>query len=178
MKKAWIVLSILAVCALGLAACENSPPPAKPSDALAKMREKAAAEAERAVTNSYEINNIAKRRHLFGKPGIIGYVVFLNDMGQPVQYLTVDGKCTSSNKRLTRGQEIMEGQYSNEFVVDAASEDGTYGKSDEYIYCFTPDGRYVQWSGQYLYSDKPFDLTTKPMVISVQSRDDRRVQGQ
>lgn len=169
-----ILFAAVGVLALGLTGCNDDPPP---SHGLDKMRQKAASTAESSVTTSYEIKNIERRRLLFGKPGVIGYVVFLNDMGQPVQYLTVNGKCTSSNKRLTPGEEVESGRWEHEFVMKAPSEDGTYGESDNYVYCFMPDGRYVQWNGNYLYSDKPLELTIKPMIVSV-SNDKNAVQGQ
>lgn len=172
------MVAALSALTLGLSACEQGSSAPAPSDNLTKARESAAAEAQSAVTQSYEIDNVKKRRLLFGKPGVIGYVAFFGGMGQPVQYLTVMGKCTSSNKRLTSGEEIQDAGYSHYVVMKAPAEDGTYGSSDEYIYCFTTNGTYAQWNGLYLFSNKPFELTTPPMVISVQNRDDHRTQGQ
>lgn len=44
-----------------------------------------------------------------------------------------------------------------------ADVDGSYGENDNGIFFFTPDGKYVEWSGIYLYSDIPFEVDT-PVV--------------
>ena len=179
MSKRYILSALLGTAIIGLAGCMKQPnEQPQASDHLTQARESAADQAQREVTESYEIDNILARRLLFGKPGVIGYVAFFGGMGQPIQYLTVKGKCTSSNKRLTPGEVITNGDYNHQFVMRAPGEDGTFGTSDEYIYCFATNGTYDQWNGPYLYSSKPFELTTPPIVISVQSRDDKRVQGQ
>ena len=33
-----------------------------------------------------------------------------------------------------------------------------YGENDNGIFFFTPDGKYVEWTGTYLYSDIPFEV--------------------
>lgn len=175
MKTQTLTLTAILAVVL-LSGCNPEEP--KPSDNLTKMREEAAAEAQQSVTFSYEIENIKRRRALFGKPGVVGYTAFLAPMGQPVDYKAVDGKCTSSNKRLTPGQRIETGAGYVQFVMNSPSEDGTFGSSDEYIYCFTPTGQYVQWNGLYYYSDKPFDLTIKPLVVETAEAGKGPVTGQ
>ena len=39
-----------------------------------------------------------------------------------------------------------------------ADVDGSYGENDFGIFFFTPDGKYVEWTGTYLYSDIPFEV--------------------
>jgi len=170
-KRAILLITI----AVALFGCDQQPPP---RSAVEAQRRQADAEVSKEQTYSYEIENIKHRRLLFGKPGIIGYVVFLNQSGQPVQYLTVSGKCTSAGKRITQTKQYEWMPYpgiadtdkdsdrsGNYQLMDGPGEDGVYGQSEPYIYCFGADGRYWQWSGDYLYSDKPFDLTIKPLVI-------------
>ena len=36
--------------------------------------------------------------------------------------------------------------------------DGSYGENDTGIFFFTPDGKYIEWTGTYLYSDIPFEV--------------------
>ena len=36
--------------------------------------------------------------------------------------------------------------------------DGSYGSNDNGIFFFTPDGKYIEWTGTYLYSDIPFEV--------------------
>ena len=69
------------------------------------------------------------------------------------------------NSFLTPDSEYYEysaGQYSktNAWLSDV---DGSYGENDTGIFFFTPDGKYVEWSGIYLYSDIPFEVSA-PVV--------------
>ena len=41
---------------------------------------------------------------------------------------------------------------------------GSYGENDQGIFFFTPDGKYIEWTGAYLYSDIPF--TVESPIIS------------
>ncbi len=131
--------------------------------------------AQRAVSDTleaHEVNMIEYRRSLMGQPGLQLYVVFFNDLGQPIDYFVTNGKCTSANKRLLQSWKFEFGQTGRnsdgalygDFVMPAASLDGTYGSSDDYIYCKTADGKYKQWSGRYYASDTPIELTIKPLI--------------
>ena len=79
----------------------------------------------------------------------------------------VDGKVTSLNSYLTPDSEYYElcygGTYSkaNAWLADI---DGSYGENDNGIFFFTPDGKYIEWTGEYMYSDIP--LTVDNPVVS------------
>ena len=115
-----------------------------------------------------EIENIKNRLKLTSNPGQIGYILLLNYAGQPILYTTIKGKVTSSSKRLTPPD-----RYSslgpNGFIRAGASDEGTYGNSDSYVYFWDQNGRYFQWSGQYLYSDQPIRVTIEPLVVNVKA---------
>ena len=66
----------------------------------------------------------------------------------------VDGKVSSLNSYLTPDS-IYPGSTSCEWLADV---DGSYGENDAGIFFFTPDGKYVEWTGTYLYSDIPFEI--------------------
>lgn len=96
----------------------------------------------------------------------LGYVVLLNGAAV-VGTFTVDGKVTSLNSYLTPDSEYYEysaGEYGckNNWLADV---DGSYGENDSGIFFFTPDGNYYEWSGEYLYSDRPFIIESP--VVSV-----------
>lgn len=96
----------------------------------------------------------------------LGYVVLLNGAAV-VGTFAVDGKVTSLNSYLTPDSEYYEysaGEYSckNNWLADV---DGSYGENDSGIFFFTPDGNYYEWSGEYLYSDRPFIIESP--VVSV-----------
>ena len=73
----------------------------------------------------------------------------------------VDGKVTSLNSYLTPDSEYYEivyggsSTYKNNWLADV---DGSYGENDSGIFFFTPDGKYVEWTGEYMYSDIPFTV--------------------
>ena len=166
MKPLYFLFTLLAGAAL-LTACDHAvvPPTAK-----AIQADKAAAAANSiAFSENAEIDNIKQRLELTANPGLLGFVVLLNEMGQPVMHVGVKGKITSGSKRLTKPYEFKHvdcGQYSCSKDVPASSDEGTYGSSGDYIFFWTTDGQYIQWNGRYLYSDKPFRLTTPALVVT------------
>lgn len=94
----------------------------------------------------------------------LGYVVLLTEGGSIVGNFIVDGKVSSLNSYLTPDSEYYEQEYwsdgdslngPNKWLADV---DGSYGENDNGIFFFTPDGKYVEWSGIYLYSDIPFEV--------------------
>lgn len=97
----------------------------------------------------------------------LGYIILLTESGSVVGKFVVDGKVSSLNSFLTPDSEHYEtvtgatATYYNEWLADV---DGSYGENDNGIFFFTVDGRYVEWTGTYLYSDIPFEV--KDPVIS------------
>lgn len=140
-----------------------------PIAALQKQADEAAQRAASETLEPNEINSIRDRRILMGQPGLLMYVAFLSRSGQPIDYFVVDGKCVSSKKRLSPTQ-VLTDPGANAVVITAPSEDGTYGSSGSYIYCFTVDGKYKQWNGKYYASTAPVELTIKPLVIDVSGK--------
>jgi hypothetical protein len=88
----------------------------------------------------------------------LGYVVLLTDMGAVVGRFVVDGKVSSLNSWLTPDfvdESIGNGGVKTNEMPDV---DGTYGTNDDGIFFFTTDGKYIEWTGTYLYSDIPFTI--------------------
>ena len=110
-------------------------------------------------TDNAEIENIQHRLKLTGDPGLLGYILLLNDAGQPIYYSTVKGKVTSGGKRLTAPGNLN--------GYDQPSDEGTYGSSAPYIFFWTTSGQYIQWNGAYLFSDQPIRPTIEPLVVQV-----------
>ena len=99
----------------------------------------------------------------------LGYIVlFIDDA--VVGKFVVDGKVSSLNSYLTPDSEYYEKyQTENGFRHDnnwLADVDGSYGENDNGIFFFTPDGKYVEWTGTYLYSDIPFEISAPVITIS------------
>ncbi len=105
----------------------------------------------------------------------LGYIVLFTSSGAVVGRFEVDGKVSSLNSFLTPDSEYYEkdmdysngdtsqrnvDRYSNKWLADV---DGSYGSNDTGIFFFTPDGKYIEWTGTYLYSDIPF-IVADPVV--------------
>lgn len=99
----------------------------------------------------------------------LGYIILFTESGSVVGKFIVDGKVSSLNSYLTPDSEYYE--YSagetartNKWLADV---DGSYGENDNGIFFFTPDGKYIEWTGTYLYSDIPFEVNDP--IISIDS---------
>lgn len=101
----------------------------------------------------------------------LGYIVLFTDGGAVVGSFVVDGKVSSLNSFLTPDSKWYEQEYwgdgdskngANEWLADV---DGSYGTNDNGIFFFTPDGKYIEWTGTYLYSDIPFEVDSPILNI-------------
>ena len=95
----------------------------------------------------------------------LGYIVLFSG-NATVGTFVVDGKVTSLNSFLTPDTYYAFTDAANgPFEMSLADIDGSYGENDEGIFFFTPDGKYIEWSGEYLYSDIPFTVSSPVVVI-------------
>lgn len=90
----------------------------------------------------------------------LGYIILFTEGGSVVGRFVVDGKVSSLNSFLTPDSQYYEiaagsGVVRNRWLADV---DGSYGENDNGIFFFTPDGKYIEWTGIYLYSDIPFEV--------------------
>lgn len=98
----------------------------------------------------------------------LGYIVLFAG-NTVVGNFVVDGKVSSLNSFLTPDSEYYEVDTNvshvnnNEWLADV---DGSYGSNDNGIFFFTPDGKYIEWSGEYLYSDIPFEVKSPILNIA------------
>lgn len=129
------------------------------------------------IRRAYWVNGMRERANTLPceieKP--LGYIVLFSG-NATVGAFVVDGKVSSLNSFLTPDSEFFEKDmayrsastptsksvedFSNKWLADV---DGSYGENDSGIFFFTPDGKYIEWSGDYLYSDIPF-VVDSPMV--------------
>jgi len=87
----------------------------------------------------------------------LGYIVLFTGNAVVGSFI-VDGKVSSLNSYLTPDSEFYERHSescNNKWLADV---DGSYGENDSGIFFFTPDGKYIEWTGEYLYSDIPFEV--------------------
>ena len=88
--------------------------------------------------------------------------MLITDSGAVVGNFVVDGKVSSLNSFLTPDSEYYEMNYGGEWTEYnnwLPDIDGSYGENDSGIFFFTPDGKYIEWTGTYLYSDIPFEVS-------------------
>lgn len=131
-------------------------------------------ERENLIRRAYWVNG--QREKALNYPTAIpnkplGYAILFTESGAVVGRFEVDGKVSSLNSYLSPDSEYYEkdmayksgsSDYTNVYAVDKYSNkwladvDGSYGENDAGIFFFTPDGRYIEWTGTYLYSDIPF----------------------
>lgn len=98
----------------------------------------------------------------------LGYIVLFTESGSVIGRFVVDGKVSSLNSFLTPDSEYYELLYGGDFSKEnkwLADVDGSYGENDNGIFFFTPDGKYIEWTGTYLYSDIPFEIDESPTIL-------------
>lgn len=163
MKK-YIALS--AVLAFVLCTADSCSPDTSNKDQQSEAARIAAQSVK--FEGNAEIDNIKRRLELTSNPELLGFILLMNQAGQPIYYVGVKGKVTSGSKRLTDPAQVYRNM-DHDGIGPAPSDEGTWGESGQYIYFWTINGQYMQWNGDYLYSDKPFHLTVKPLVLDVGS---------
>ena len=95
----------------------------------------------------------------------LGYIVLVTENGGILGQFTVDGKVTSLNSFLTPDSQYYESGSINPWLPDV---DGSYGENDNGIFFFTVDGKYIEWTGTYLYSDIMFEIDNPIIKYEVQ----------
>jgi prepilin-type N-terminal cleavage/methylation domain-containing protein len=122
-----------------------------------------------------EQRNIKKRLEEDNKPGVIKHLYLISAYsGQVIFYSTVDGKVTSSSKRISNSVALQRGdrgEWNGDFVVPSMQDDGTYGSSMPYLYWWDTKGVYHQHyvtGGQIVHvSAQP--IAVKSVIINMES---------
>lgn len=97
----------------------------------------------------------------------LGYIALFTDNGATVGKFIVDGKVSSLNSFLTPNSVDEYVANGGVKTIELADVDGSYGENDAGIFFFTPDGKYVEWTGTYLYSDIPFEIKDSILKMEV-----------
>ena len=93
----------------------------------------------------------------------LGYIALFLENGSCAGKFIVDGKVSSLNSYLTpsidyEARNYYSGVGKSVYEIELPDVDGSYGSNDNGIFFFTPDGKYIEWTGTYLYSDIPFEV--------------------
>lgn len=90
-------------------------------------------------------------------PKPFGYIILFAG-NAPVSRFIVDGKVSSLNSFLTPNSYDEYVTQGGVKTIELSDVDGSYGENDNGIFFFTVDGNYVEWTGEYLYSDIPIEI--------------------
>ncbi len=120
------------------------------------------------IRRAYWVNGQRERANalICGVEKPLGYIVLFQG-NSVVGNFVVDGKVSSLNSFLTPS--TVDDTYGNSsggyttVTKEMADVDGSYGENDSGIFFFTVDGKYIEWTGTYLYSDIPF-IVDNPIV--------------
>ena len=185
MKKTLILIGILIIGLLGLTGCDGATETTQDIKSTLNIGDKLtnnqptptdidySLERYNLIRRAYWVNGQREKANALvcevEKP--LGYIALFLENGTCAGKFIVDGKVTSLNSFLTPDSEYYEKDtdyrsgftettpsvydYSNKWLPDV---DGSYGENDNGIFFFTPDGKYIEWTGTYLYSDIPFEV--------------------
>ena len=120
---------------------------------------------------SNERQNLIDQLKVKGQQGLVGYVALIGPQGQLIAYYTIRGKVSSLNSYLTTTQQVIWRAYHSSasgVTVDSPDLDGSYGNNPQGIFFFTTANQYVEWSGNYLYSNQPMHYSVSPLIVSIQ----------
>ena len=190
MQTKYLFLAITIALSASFAGCELPPTPLE-STAKIEMRQNeqnqqrlSTAVPAPVVKTSIERKNLKERIERINAENMVSYVYLLSQTGKVVAYYTINGKVSSLNSYLTamervavvskRSGAVLNGGADNYGLFNEAVEvvtleapdlDGSYGKNIEGVFFFTTEGAYVEWNGQYIWSDQPLKIAQQPELI-------------
>lgn len=117
---------------------------------------------------SLERANLVERLQRLNTQNMSGYV-YLISYGAVVAQYPVKGKVTSLNAYLMAQNAVQEvgrtGKARVYMDVEQPDYDGAYGENAKGVFFFTADtNAYVEWQGEYLFSDSPLAVTIAPKL--------------
>ncbi|WLR90926.1 hypothetical protein [Shinella zoogloeoides] len=120
------------------------------------------------LETSLERKNLVERLERINQQNMSGYIYLLS-YGNVVAEYPIRGKVTSLKSYLMAGdapQKFSVGGTTVLEMVEQPDYDGAYGENTEGIFFFTADtNAYVEWHGDYLFSDQPLRLSQRPMMV-------------
>ncbi len=175
MKRSLASLALVVVAALALSGCNEQDAPQSASG-VQKATVHVNVDPNTGLT--VEQSNIAGRLKMDNTPGSVKHLyIIAPESGQVIIYSTVQGKVTSSGKRLspktvngsTTGFNVRIGNETH-YTSEVLQDDGTYGDSAEYIYWFDAQGRYHQhyFTGGQIIHISDYPVQVKGVIINME----------
>lgn len=170
MKKIITVILIFTILVISLAACEATGSgqdivsTQEVADSLAISQPTPAdinfsLERYNLMRRAYWVNGQREKANsiICEVPKPFGYIILFAG-NAPVSRFIVDGKVSSLNSFLTPNTYDQYVGNGGVKTIELSDVDGSYGENDNGIFFFTVDGNYVEWTGEYLYSDIPIEI--------------------
>jgi hypothetical protein len=162
MKKI-LTLTLIAVFALTLSACGEKKSSVERKNTV-KQNQTQAKLARKVgfpqVDDSLELRNLKNRYELLDDRNKTGYVYLISHGLIFAQY-AVKGKVSSMESQFTNPVKLdcdMSRTLDPCGTIDQAEPDGSYGKNPDGVFFWTTDKVYVEWRGDYLYSDNRLEI--------------------
>lgn len=171
MVKRYVLAATIAAAALTGACNVQSQP-----NATERERQAVAANQERliidipppALTTSLERKNLVERLSRINQQNMSG-CIYLISQGTVMAFYPVRGKVTSLNAYLAAESRVWRDAGSTgggNMLVEQPDFDGAYGKNADGVFFFTADSNaYVEWAGEYLWSDQCLSLNQQPKLV-------------
>lgn len=102
----------------------------------------------------------------------LGYIVLFTEAGGVVGSFVVDGKVSSLNSFLTPDTTQYLNSSDAKWLADI---DGSYGENDNGIFFFDTQGNYIEWTGTYLYTDIPMEVSNPVVKFEVDYNTEKEV---
>ncbi|MFA6445756.1 MAG: hypothetical protein WCW14_00710 [Candidatus Paceibacterota bacterium] len=120
------------------------------------------------LQTSLERKNLVRRLERINREEMVSYV-YLISYGKVMAYHVIRGKVSSLNSYLTAMERVERFGSTTSTIqyipMEAPDQDGSYGKNADGIFFFTTEDAYVEWKGDYQWSDQPFKLSQPPELI-------------
>lgn len=121
------------------------------------------------ISVSAERKNLIERLKRLNTENMSGCVDLVSN-GTIVARYVVRGKVTSLNSYLTGKEKIVDDPYGSieagGQLLESPDYDGAYGQNADGVFFFTADtNSYVEWKGDYLYTDQCLASAVKPLLV-------------
>jgi hypothetical protein len=112
------------------------------------------------LTRSEELENLTRRLNRINSGNMTG-CIYLISYGRVMAFYPVDGKVTSLNAYMTAAERVTANG-----PIELPDLDGAYGQNPDGVFFFTPDDAYVEWKGDYMWSDLCLPLSEQPVMMT------------
>lgn len=106
-------------------------------------------------------------------PNKIEYLELLGFDGTPIAHFTIKGQVSAMDTSETNPAQVEcpingQGEHSEGVgcgTIGLAEPNGIYGGADAGHFAFTTDGALIEWQGDFITSDQPFNIKTPTKLV-------------